>query len=130
MKKNSIAKTTKNVLFFITMLAPIIAIAVTCLYVIFNKNAYQSFTTGNTLDNAFYVALANLETQDLFAWTTSTAIYTPINAMFTGLGVTNNAISILTAYWLIIAVGFFVITIVIDLIIWLYELLTAKIGKK
>lgn len=53
---------------------PIIHILVTCLYVIFNKNAFESFGGSATLDTAFEYVISQFITEnsfgniDFFSW--------------------------------------------------------------
>lgn len=107
-------------IFAIVLLAPILAVAVECLYIIVNKNAPTNYT--GTPQNVFYESFENMIQQPLFSWTTSTGIYTPINAMLTGLemGTGTTTLAILLTYWSLMTA----IYIVFDIIIFLFTKLT------
>ena len=111
----------KVFIFSIIMLAPLIAVATKCAYVICNRNAFESYTsTAGTLDNVFYYAVAQLQTESLFNWCTNTGIYTTINAMNTGLGITDATISLLLTYWALLTALY----VVFDIIIVLFTKIT------
>lgn len=77
----------------------------------------------DTLDNAFYYAVDQMKDNELFAWTKNTALYTPINAMTSGLGITTDAIAVLLAYWLYITLIYVIFDIVIELFTYLSHLI-------
>ena len=84
-------------------------------YIYTIDNAY-----GNYLDNVFYSAVNDMNDSTLFNWAENTAIYSGINAMNTGFGLTNNTISLLLAYWSILTA----IYIVFDIIIVMFTKIT------
>lgn len=110
----------KGWLFALIMLAPFIAIAIECLFMIQNPNAVNGYT--GTPQDLFYNAVNNITTKSLFNWVEDTGIYTGINAMFTGLefDTTTNPIAILCGYWLL-NTGVY---IVIDIVIWCFTKIT------
>lgn len=79
-----------------------------------------SFNKYSYLDNAFTYGISNLKNESVFNWTQNTAIYIPINAMCTGLGITENAISIMLTYWALMTA----IYIIFDIVIVLFTKLT------
>lgn len=88
------------------------------------NNIYlYEFGTSQTLDNAFYYAINQMKDNELFSWTKNTALYTPINAMTSGLGITTDAIAVLLAYWLYITLIYVVFDIVIELFTYLSHLI-------
>lgn len=80
----------------------------------------------NTLDNVFEYSINKLEEEQYLTWTKNTAVYTGINAMTTGLGITNTVIPMLIVYWFILTI----IYIIIDIILTLFTKLTHMIGNK
>lgn len=89
-----------------------------------NYGTMYTFTyITETLDNAFYYAVDQMKDNELFSWTKNTALYTPINAMTSGLGITTDAIAVLLAYWLYITLIYVVFDIVIELFTYLSHLI-------
>lgn len=78
----------------------------------------------NKLDNVFYYSIKDLEQQSTFNWVQNTAIYVPLNAMCSGLGITESAIPILLTYWALMTL----IYIVFDIIIYLFTKMTHFLG--
>lgn len=114
----------KYVIFAIIMLAPFFAVITECLYMVVNKNAPSNYT--GTPENVFYLAVSKIATQPIFSWTTNTGIYTPINAMLTGLdfGTGTNVLAVLLTYWSLNAA----IYIVFDIIIFMFTKLTHSLA--
>ena len=110
----------KVLIFATIMLAPFIAVMVECLYMIINKNAPTNYT--GVQQDVFYNAINNIGTKSIFTWTESTAIYTPINNMLTGLeiGTGTNILAILLTYWSLNTA----IYIVFDIIIFCFTKIT------
>ena len=77
----------------------------------------------STLDNVFYYAVDTMQNNSIFSWTKNTAIYTPINAMTTGLGVNTPAIAVLLTYWLLLTAIYVIIDIVIKGFTWMTHLI-------
>ena len=110
----------KVILFSLVMMAPLFAILTECLMVIQNEQALTDYT--GTPAHAFYNAVDYLSTSTLFAWTTSTGIYSTLLAMCTGLelGTGATAICVLLTYWSLMTA----IYIVFDIIIFCFTKLT------
>lgn len=83
----------------------------------FYKVEYNNYSF---LDNAFTYGIANLKNEAVFNWTKNTALYQPINAMCTGLGITEQAIAIMLTYWSLMTA----IYIIFDIVIVLFTKLT------
>lgn len=117
---HSLTDYLKAMIFAVVMLAPFFAVAVECLYMIFNKNAPTNYT--GTPQDVFYNAITNITQQGIFNWTTTTGIYTPISAMTSGLdfGTASNTLSILLTYWALNTA----IYIVFDLILFCFVRIT------
>lgn len=81
----------------------------------------------NTLDNAFYYAIDEMKNNELFNWTTNTALYTPTAAMTNGMGITTTALPILITYWLYLTAIYIVIDIVVELFTALTHMITSKL---
>ena len=118
---HSLTDVLKFVIFMIVMLAPFFAIMTECLFVICNKNAPSNYT--GTVQDVFYNAVANMVSKPLFSWTTQTGIYTPVNAMCTGLDVQGGALPVLLVYWALMTA----IYIVFDIVIKIFTTLTHMI---
>lgn len=82
------------------------------------------YVNDTTLSNVFYSSVSRLQQANLFNWAKTTGIYTPINAMTSGLGIKDNTIPMLLAYWSILTA----IYIVFDLIIWVFTKITHLIN--
>lgn len=110
----------KVIIFAIVMLAPFFAILVECCAISWNPYVAANYT--GTPTQIFYDAIDNLNTQPIFNWTSSTAIYTAINNMCTGLefGTSGNTLSLLLTYWSLNTA----IYIVFDIIIYMFTKLT------
>lgn len=78
------------------------------------------------LDNVFEYSLNKLEQEQYITWTQNTAVYTGVNAMTTGLGITQTVIPMLIVYWFILTI----IYIIIDIVLALFTKLTHMIGNK
>lgn len=87
-----------------------------------NWDAYTTIMQKETLDNVFYISTNQLNEEPLFNWTKSTAIYTGINTMLTGLdiGTGTTTLAILLTYWALMTA----IYIVFDIIIFCFTKLT------
>lgn len=83
---------------------------------------YQLKASG-TLDNVFYYAVDTMQNNTLFSWTKTTAIYTPVNAMTTGMGINTPAIAVLLVYWLLCTAVYIIIDIVVKGFTWLTHLI-------
>lgn len=118
---HSLTDILKFVIFMIVMLAPFFAIMTECLFVICNKNAPSNYT--GTVQDVFYNAVNNMVSKPLFSWTTQTGIYTPVNAMCTGLDVQSGALPVLIVYWALMTA----IYIVFDIVIKIFTTLTHMI---
>lgn len=91
------------------------------------KNFYViTYNANSKLDNVFTYSVNEMENDQLFNWTQNTAIYTGINTMTTGIGITQEAIPILLTYWFLLTV----IYVIVDIIINTFTLLTHFIQKK
>lgn len=86
--------------------------------VIYNDYSY--------LDNVFDYSVAQLQQDQLFNWTQQTGVYTGVNAMTTGLGLTDGTISILITYWTLLSI----IYVIIDIVLEGFVALTHMILKK
>lgn len=115
----------KFTIFAVIMLAPFFAVLTECLYMIVNKNAPTNYT-GIQAD-VFYIAVDKIATKPIFTWTTNTGIYTPINAMLTGLdfGTSTNTLAVLLTYWSLNTA----IYIVFDIIIWAFTKITHFVNE-
>lgn len=118
---HSLTDLLKIFVFSIVMMAPFIAIAVECLYMICNKNAPANYT--GTQQDVFYNAVSNMCAKPLFSWTTQTGIYTPINAMCTGLEIQSGALPILLTYWALMTAIYIVFDIVIKMFTYITHLI-------
>lgn len=81
----------------------------------YNKYSY--------LDNVFYYAVDTMQNNTLFSWTKNTAIYTGIETMTTGLGITTASVPVLLTYWFLITVIYIIIDIVITMFTWITHLI-------
>ena len=81
---------------------------------------------GNSLDNVFDYSVNELKNDQLFNWTQNTGIYTGVNAMTTGLGLTDGTIAILITYWTLLSI----IYVIIDIVLEGFVALTHMILKK
>lgn len=89
-----------------------------------NNVIYPSLIVqANTLDNVFYYAVDTMQNNTLFSWTKTTAIYTPVNAMTTGMGINTPAIAVLLVYWLLCTAVYIIIDIVVKGFTWLTHLI-------
>lgn len=91
-----------------------------------NILVYRQNNINSSLDNVFTYSVNEMENDQLFNWTKNTAIYTGINTMTTGIGITQEAIPILLTYWFLLTV----IYVIVDIIINTFTLLTHFIQKK
>lgn len=116
---HTMTKGLKAFIFCIVMLAPFIAVAVECLFMIQNPNAPTNYT--GTQQNVFYNALNNIGTQSIFNWTTNTGMYTTISSVCTGLefGTSANTLAILLTYWIINTIIYIIFDIIIEMFIHL-----------
>ena len=116
----------KVLIFSVVMLAPFTAVYMECAYAICNPNAYQSYGGTYTLNKVFYEAMNNMTNSNLFNWAENTAIYTAINTMNTGLGISNPTLSLLLAYWSILMAVYIIFDIIIECFTYITHLLTTK----
>lgn len=87
----------------------------------------QSINNENgTLDNVFDYSVNQLKNDQLFNWTQNTGIYTGVNAMTTGLGMTDGTIAILLTYWMLLTI----IYVIIDIVLAGFTMLTHMIYNK
>ena len=107
-------------LFFVVMMAPFLAVLTECFMMIWNEALIPEYA--GTPNNIFYDAVAKLSTQQLFNWTTSTAIYSTLSLMLNGfdLGTGAATLCLLLTYWALMAA----IYIVFDIIIFIFTKLT------
>lgn len=77
-------------------------------------------------NNLFYEAVDELNNNDLFNWAENTGVYTAINTMTTGLGITETTIPMLLSYWTMITA----IYVVFDIIIGTFTMITHMISEK
>ena len=84
------------------------------------------FQNNSPLDNAFEYSISKIADSQYYNWTQNTAIYTGVEAMTTGLGITGATIPILITYWFLLTV----IYIVIDIVINLFTYITHFLNKK
>lgn len=78
------------------------------------------------MDNAFEYSVSKIADSQYYNWTQNTAIYTGVEAMTTGLGISGATIPILLTYWFLLTV----IYIVIDIVINLFTYITHFLNKK
>lgn len=106
-------------IFAIIMIAPFIAVFMTCT-MYWNGGIAVNYATDPL--QIFYNAIDELNNQPIFNWTQQTAIYTAINNMCTGLefGTSGNTLSLLLTYWSLNTA----IYIVFDIIIFCFTKIT------
>ena len=87
---------------------------------------YNYVVLHDTLDNAFEYSVNQLTQTPIFNWVQNTAIYTPVNAMTTGLGFdsNNNIVALLLTYWAILTAVY----VLFDIIISCFVKLTHMVG--
>lgn len=95
-------------------------------YTDYNEIANVEINNEGTLDNVFTYSVNEMKNDQLFNWTQNTAIYTGINTMTTGIGITQETIPILLTYWFLLTI----IYVIVDIIINTFTLLTHFIQKK
>ena len=119
-------KKLKVFIFAIIMLAPLIAIAVECLYMILNPNAPTNYT--GTQQDVFYNAVNNMTSKAIFSWTEDTAMYTTIDSVCTGLefGTSANTLAILLTYWIINTLIYIIFDIVIEMFVKLTHMFSTR----
>lgn len=84
---------------------------------------YIEYFNEQQLDNVFYYAIDTMQNNSLFSWTKTTAIYTPVSAMTTGMGIITPAIAVLLVYWLLCTAVYIIIDIVVKGFTWLTHLI-------
>ena len=73
-------------------------------------------TTTSHLDNVFEYSIDQTQESNIYNWAKQTGTYTVLQNTTTGLGITNEFIPMLMAYWLIISVIYFLFDIALILI--------------
>lgn len=69
-----------------------------------------------TMDNVFEYSINQTQESNIYNWAKQTGTYTVLNNTTTGLGITNEFIPMLMAYWLIVSVIYFLFDIALILI--------------
>ena len=84
----------------------------------FDRTIYSNNLTnyGNTLDNVFEYSINQTQESNIYNWAKETGTYTVLYNTTTGLGITNEFIPMLMAYWLIVSVIYFLFDIALILI--------------
>lgn len=95
------------------MFAPIFAVLVSCLYIVFNKNAIAP--TNYNIYDMFYYAVSEVNTMSLFSWARNTFLAQPILYITDLFNMpSNHEVITLLCYWLSISI----IWLVFDLIMY------------
>lgn len=119
---HSLTDILKVCIFAIVMMAPFFAVLFECLYMVCNKNAPSNYT--GVQQDVFYNALTNITTKTVFTWTTSTAMFSTISAVLTGLEFgSNNILAILLTYWILNTLIYVLFDIIIDMFVKLTHFL-------
>lgn len=80
-------------------------------------NIYKfDYSTQQSLDNVFEYSINQTQESTLYNWAKDTGTYTVLHNTTTGIGITNEFIPMLMAYWLIISVIYFLFDIALILI--------------
>ena len=79
-------------------------------------NYYIQVLKQITLDNAFEYSINQTQENNLYNWAKETGTYTVLYNTTTGLGITNEFIPMLMAYWLIVSIIYFLFDIALILI--------------
>lgn len=117
---HKITKLIKASLYAIIMLQPLIIICINVMPYIFNKA--NALVNTDLYSQAEQLMLSN----NIISWVNTTAIYTAINNMFTGLNITSQTITYLLTYWMMITAVYVVIDIVIETFVYLTHWFTDK----
>lgn len=91
-----------------------------------NWNVYTYTYKPSKLDNVFDYSINKMAESPLYNWTQSTGMYTGVNAMTTGLGITTPLFAILITYWLFLTIIYIILDIVLTLFTFMTHLFTSK----